>query len=105
LPDEQASGHWLYAFLRYDRSAQQRFLVLANLHPMIPLQNVRVLLPATAIHFLDLNETASDTRVTLADRLALEPATKILSTVAEATSAGLPISVIPPLTPLYFEFG
>ena len=87
LPGEQASGHWLYAFLRYDRSTQQRFLVLANLHPIIPLQNVRVLLPATAMHFLDLNADASDRRLTLTDRLALEHATKISLTVAEALTA------------------
>src|SRR6476619_1704882 len=33
FPGEPASGHWLYAFLRYDVSVQQRFLVVANLHP------------------------------------------------------------------------
>jgi glycosidase len=104
LPGEQASGHWLYAFLRYNRSAQQRFLVLANLHPVTALKNIRVLLPASAIQFLDLSETASDTQLTFADRLAVEPGTKITSTVAEAMSIGLPISEISPLTPIYLEF-
>ena len=37
LPGEQASGHWLYAFLRYDISTEQRFLIVANLHPAVPL--------------------------------------------------------------------
>ena len=105
LPGEQASGHWFYAFLRYNRSAQQRFLVLANLHPVTSLQNVRVLLPATALHFLDLSETASGTRLTLTDRLAPSTSIRITSTIAEASSTGIPISEIPSLTPHYFEFG
>jgi glycosidase len=104
LPDEQASGHWLYAFLRYDRSRQQRFLVLANLHPIIPMQEVRVRLSETAMHFLNLNETANR-KIELSDRLGPARALEISSTVAEALEAGIPISEIPPLTPLYFEFG
>jgi glycosidase len=104
LPGEQASGHWLYAFLRFNRSAQQRFLVLANLHPTVPLQNVRVLLPATAMHFLDLNETANR-KIEFNDRLGPARPLAIRSTVAEALNPGIPISTIPPLTPLYLEFG
>lgn len=102
LQDEQASGHWLYAFLRYDRATQQRFLVLANLHPSIPLWNVRIHLPETAVQFLDLGAEELGT-LALTDRLALEQATKISSTVAEARDAGLPISEIPPLTSFYLE--
>jgi glycosidase len=102
LPDEPASGHWLYAFLRYDRATAQRFLVLANLHPSIPLRDVRVLLPATALQFLDLNSDESGT-LAFTDRLALEKATKIRSTAAEARDAGLPIAEIPSLTSFYFE--
>ncbi len=102
LPDEPASGHWLYAFLRYDRLAQQRFLVLANLHPTIPLQKVRVRLPETALHFLDWNEFADGT-IELSDRLGSPPAPEIRSTILEARCAGISISEIPPLTPLYLE--
>jgi glycosidase len=105
FPDEQASGHWLYAFLRYDRSTGQKFLVLANLHPINPLREVRVHLPETAIQFLNLNADAADSRLAVTDRLALEHATKISLTVAEALDAGIPISEIPPLMPLYLEFG
>jgi glycosidase len=102
LPGEQAGGHWLYAFLRYDRLAQQRFLVLANLHPTIPLREVRVRLPEAALRFLDWNADESRS-LALADRLALERAAKISSTVTEARGAGLPIVEIPPLTSFYFE--
>jgi glycosidase len=104
LPGEQASGHWLYAFLRYDRSTEQKFLVLANLHPASPLQEVRVRLPETAMHFLNLNETANG-KIKLSDRLGPARASEIGSTIAEALGAGIPISKIPPLTPLYLEFG
>jgi hypothetical protein len=104
LPGEQASGHWLYAFLRYDRSTEQKFLVLANLHPTSPLREVRVRLPETAMHFLNLTETA-DRKIEFSDRLGPPRAPEISSTVAEALGAGIPISEIPPLTPLYLEFG
>jgi hypothetical protein len=57
------------------------------------------------MHFLDLNVAATDRRLTLIDRLAVEHTTKISSTVGEALAAGIPISEIPPLTPLYLEFG
>jgi glycosidase len=104
LPGEQASGHWLYAFLRYDRLTQQRFLVLANLHPTIALREVRVRLPETAMRFLDLDLTG-DQPIKLRDRLDSARTAKANSTVQEALDHGISIPEIPPLTPLYFEFG
>ena len=104
LPDEQASGHWLYAFLRYDLSTEQRFLIVANLHPTIPLRDVRILLPATALQFLDLTDGPANKQLNLADRLAHEDAMRIDSSVADACNAGFPILAIPPLTSFYFEF-
>jgi hypothetical protein len=104
LPDEQASGHWLYAFLRYDVSTEQRFLVVANLHPSTPLRDVRILLPPTALQFLDLRNRPANQSLTLADRLAKENAMSIDASVAEACNAGLPVLAIPPLTSFYFEF-
>ncbi|PYJ09871.1 MAG: hypothetical protein DMF06_08445 [Verrucomicrobia bacterium] len=101
LPGEQASGHWFYAFLRYDRATSQRFLVLANLHPTIPLREVRVLLPASVLEFLNLGP---GTDFSLVDRLAQAPTLELRSTAAEALSSGIPIPEIPPLTPLYLEF-
>jgi len=104
LAGDQASGHWLYAFLRYDRSTQQRFLVLANLHPITPMRDVRVLLPASAAQFLDLIETANS-KILLRDRLEPASSSEIRTTVTEALGAGIPVSEIPPLTPLYLEIG
>jgi glycosidase len=102
LPGEQASGHWLYAFLRYDSLTEQRFLVVANLHPKIPLHDVRIHLPASALHFLDLSDRSSDTKLELIDRLS-EDGIEIGLTTAEAGSDGVPIKNIPPLTSFYFE--
>ena len=101
---EQASGHWLYAFLRYDRLTQQRFLVLANLHPTIPLEKVRVRLPETAMRFLDLDLTGNRP-IQLRDRLDPVRTAKANTTYQEALGHGISIPEIPPLTPLYLEFG
>ena len=103
LPGEQASGHWLYAFLRYDVSSPQRFLILANLHPTISFQNIRVLLPATALQFLDLNQQPSDTTLKLMERLG-ERGTGAIVTIDDAMKAGVPISEMPALSAFYFEF-
>jgi len=103
LPGEEASGHWLYAFLRYDVSSPQRFLVLANFHPTISFQNVRVLLPAPALEFLDLNQHPSDTTLKLMERLG-ERGTGTVVAIEDAVEAGVPISEMPALSAFYFEF-
>jgi hypothetical protein len=68
------------------------------------MQEVRVRLSEAAMHFLNLNETANR-KIELSDRLGPARALEISSTVTEALGAGIPISEIPPLTALYFEFG
>jgi glycosidase len=103
LPGEQASGHWLYAFLRHDVSSGQRFLVVANLHPGISFQNVRVLMPNDALKFLDLDQQPPDTTLRLMERLG-ERGTGTVVAAGEATSSGVPITEIPPLSAFYFEF-
>lgn len=103
LPGEEASGHWLYAFLRYDVSSGQRFLAVANLHPAISFQNVRVLLPGAALKFLDLDQSAPDTTLRLMERLG-ERGTGTVAAAEEAATSGLPISEISPLSAFYFEF-
>jgi glycosidase len=103
LPSEEASGRWLYAFLRYDISTEQRFLVVVNLHPSIPLRDVRVILPQNALQFLDLSGNPHDTQLRLADRLS-EDGIETGLTIAEVVDAGIPIIEIPPLSAFYFEF-
>ncbi|HEX8897309.1 MAG TPA: alpha-amylase family glycosyl hydrolase, partial [Chthoniobacterales bacterium] len=58
LPGEAASGHWLYAFLRYDPASEQRFAVIANLHPTIRFEEVVVSLPDSAVQFLNFPHQA-----------------------------------------------
>jgi glycosidase len=102
LPGEPASGHWLYAFLRYDIATQQRFLIVANLNPTVPLKDVRVWLPASAIKFLDLDESPG-AKLKLIDRLS-EDAFQTGLTTTDANTSGVPISEIPPLSAFYLEF-
>jgi glycosidase len=103
LPGEEASGHWLYAFLRYDPLTNQRFLVVANLHPKTALRDARIIVPESALPSLGLKHTSSDTKLKLIEWLTDTPL-EIRLTIAEAVSPGIPIAEIPPLTAFYFEF-
>jgi glycosidase len=103
LPGEQASGHWLYAFLRYDIATQQRFLVAANLHPKIALDQARIVFPKEALHFLDLDNKGQQSRLKFNDRLS-EERIETGATISEAMSDGVPVTTVPPLTAFYFEF-
>jgi hypothetical protein len=103
LPGESASGHWLYAFLRYDPSTEQRFLIVANLHPTIALHDVRVLLPANALQFLNLSDELAHPKLKLIEWLS-EKSIDIRLTAAEAVNAGVPIVEIASLSAFYFKF-
>jgi glycosidase len=96
LPGEQASGHWLYAFLRYDPFSGQRFLVIANLHPSETWRDVRIQLPNEALRFLEFDPKSS---ATLRDRLSEEP---FETTVAAGPS--ISVAHLPSLSARYFEF-
>lgn len=65
IDDEQASGHWLYAFLRRDEQSGQAFLVVVNFHATKPLNPVCIQLPEDAISWLKLKND-----VTMVDKLA-----------------------------------
>ncbi len=103
LPGEQASGHWLYAFLRYDPGTPQRFLVLANLHPTMALRDVRISLPQDALQFLDLGIDGNSKELAWIERLSgqLEP---ISLTTEGSGSVSIPIVEIESLSAFYFEF-
>jgi glycosidase len=97
LPGENASGHWLYAFLRSDLASGQRFLVVVNLHRSETLRDVRVQLPPAALDFAGLG---GDTRARLVERLATAgQLTRDVATLKDGVSVG----DIPPLTPYYLE--
>ena len=93
VPGEQASGHWLYSFLRRDPVTGQKFLAVINLHRDLQFDDVRISLPPTAIDFLGIG-TASE--IKLAGRLGN-------SAEIKSRTSGLSIGSIPPLTACFFE--
>ncbi|HZE13437.1 MAG TPA: hypothetical protein VE086_06765, partial [Chthoniobacterales bacterium] len=93
LHGESTSGHWLYAFLRYDCASEQRFLVIVNLHPTIALHDIRVQLPQEARLFLDLS---TDLTPKLIDRLS--------DFTGEIAEGAVRIAEMSPLSASYFEF-
>jgi glycosidase len=101
LPGEIASGHWLYAFLRYDPESRQRFLVVANLHGNQTLRDVRITLPPEVLRALDLAEGGAT--VTFLDRLASTAPVQVRTTASAVRDQGLDLPPLPPLTAWYLE--
>ncbi len=102
LRGETASGHWLYAFLRYDPKSGQRVLAVVNLHRSETLRDVRVKLPPDALKFLDLYADNKTRSLVLNDRLSTK-SEPVSTSTAEARSSGIAIREIPSLTPMFFE--
>ena len=101
------SGHWLYSYLRYDPATGQRILVVVNLHPDKPLQDVRIRFPRKAMRFLGWDTIAGSQTVPVlaGDRLgemAGENAA-IQTTPAEMENPGLRIKELQPLGAAYYE--
>jgi len=101
LAGEQASGHWLYSFLRYEIQRGQLFLVVINLHPSLTWQEVRVIFSDTALSALP--SPAHNQPMHLVDRLADPEGTPIPSTIGEARSPGVLVGELRPLSACYFE--
>ena len=99
LPNEQASGHWLYAFLRRDPESGQTFLVLVNLHSSTTLTDVRVQLPSAIFAGRDPKSL-----VRVIDRLNLKPITDLTSTIDFVQDSGVSIAEIPAMTAACLEF-
>ncbi len=94
LEGESASGHWLYACLRFDPLSGQRFLVVINLHPHESVREVELLLPAAARKFLELPEK---TALRLTERL------RAGGRFEAETADHISLPVLPALTPYFFE--
>jgi glycosidase len=100
---EPAGGHWMYAFLRFDPSSKQRFLVVANFHKKMEFKNVRVIFPAEALEMLDIpHATEADRKAELHFVERLGGGVKLTQSVGDL-AGGLKIPSIPPLTPYYIE--
>jgi glycosidase len=101
LPGESASGHWLYAYLRYDSSSGQAFVVIANLHGREPMTDVTVRLTPEALAALGASE--GNSRLRFADRLARRKALRFRTTAQALREGGLGVLRLEPLTAYYFE--
>jgi glycosidase len=88
LDGESASGHWLYAFVRYDPMSEQRFLVVANLHPTRAFRQIKIHLPPDTIQL--------SPEMKLTDRL--------FDSIGNLGNAGIEIDKLDPLSAAYFEF-
>jgi glycosidase len=97
MPNEQASGHWIYSFARYDVQSGQRFVVVVNLSPQA-LKNVHVRFPGSMFAGQD-----RQTALHILDRLNPKPLADITSTVGFMEDSGIPLAEIPPVTACYLE--
>jgi hypothetical protein len=101
LPGETSSGHWLYAFLRFDASSDQRFLIVVNLHRQETLRAVGVWLPKAALDFLQVENGSA---WQLADRLAEPPTASLDVAAADGNGILVHIPECTPLTACYFQW-
>ena len=101
LRGEPASGHWLYAFLRFDASSGQRFLVVVNLHPRETMRSVGIWLPKAALDFLHVGNGSA---WRLADRLAEPPTAPIVLAIGDGNGVLVQIPQCTPLTACYFHW-
>jgi len=100
LPGETASGHWLYAFLRFDAASGQRFLVVANLHRDTTMHDVFVRLPAATLTFLEIDPQNPPH---LLERLDTSPLAPPFMTPDGEGGMIAHLPELPPLTPRYLE--
>ena len=100
LASETTSGHWLYAFLRFDPATTQRFLIIANLHPKESFRDVQIAISTQAIEFLKL---APQQIPQLVERLASAQAPIVAQGSITYNHLVLSIPLIPPLTPAFFQ--
>jgi hypothetical protein len=119
IEGEPASGHWMYAFLRYDPRSQQRWMVVANLHESVGFSGVHIHIPEATVQWLNLPSAAP---LTFTDRLhpppppagpwpapgaspapTPHPALILTALPADLPTAGVVIPKVPPLSAMYFE--
>lgn len=91
---ETVSGHWLYAFLRYEPCSGQRFLVVANFHGRYSLEDVRIRLPSSALDFFGL---ANQGLMRLNEQLGASREIEF-----DPGSEYIQLGTLPPLSPYYF---
>jgi len=100
LAGESASGHWLYAFLRFDPATAQRFVIMANLHPTEVFRDIQIRIPQEAIDFLKLGPQKIPR---LTERLTSTEKPIIAEASIAENHLVVSIASLLPLTPAFFE--
>jgi hypothetical protein len=95
---DPSSGHWMYAFLRYDPRSQQRWLVVANLHPSAGFSDVHIRVPEEAVKWMEAPEGAD-----LVFEDELESGMELRARAADLPGMGIVIPKIPALSAMYFR--
>ena len=98
LAGEMVSGHWLYAFLRYDERSGQAFLCIANFHPIHTFQDVSVHVPEHALAFLGRETTK---KFTFSGKLGSDETISL--TQRELATGGFPVGGLPSFSVRYYE--
>ncbi len=100
---DPSSGHWMYAYLRFDRLSGQRFLVVANLHRTETFRDVQIVLPRDALAWMDLpagTEAEGKRRLTFTDKLPASGGVTFSASAGEA-AGGINLPAIGPLSAAY----
>jgi len=98
LPGEAVSGHWLYAFLRFDETSGQAFLCVASFQPRDTMKDVSVIIPEHALASMSKKSAKSlSFHEKLSDAPVLKAPTEYLPTT------GLAIGNLPPFAVRYYE--
>jgi glycosidase len=103
LQNEQASGHWLYSFVRYDPVTGQRFVVAVNLSPKTALKDIQIRLPEAALAPLGLMKQDRHSGLTIKDQLNPAALVDLTTDLGYLRDGGVPIAELPPLTACYLE--
>ncbi|MBC7980078.1 MAG: alpha-amylase [Armatimonadetes bacterium] len=98
LEEETVSGHWMYAFLRYDRSSGQAYLIVANFHPIQQFKDVGILISEDALNFLG---KAAAEKIAFTEKL--EGRNIFSCETKSLTVTGLPIGDLPAFGVGYYE--
>lgn len=97
MPGETCSGHWLYAFLRFDKRSGQAFLCIVNFHPTHTFQDVSVVIPD---HALGILRKKSTKRISLSGKLGTTETISLIK--KELTAGGVPVGALPPFAVHYY---
>jgi hypothetical protein len=100
IGDESVSGHWLYAFLRSDRSSGRASLVVANFHGSDTIRGASARIPEDARNFVG---RSGDANWKFTDRLDSDWSGSIAPGQLEID--GLPLPDMPPCSALILEIG